>query len=715
MKKFLLTFVFLCVVLAAKAQSCADSFTAVPTMGNCFSDATLKVTLPAGCTGNYLAVLTPPQGVGTTEYQQLTGTPASYTFNALRAGVYTVTIMNQTTGDQTAPKAVDVTSNYKIMDIRDIKQESPTCLTQKDGKISFRIPTGGTGPFRVSVEDPSGTILFSPQDFNRPVGSNVISIQGGVGSNSIPLGNVVLVIEDLAAGVAQCGETRRIPMAVTGVIRQNYECLGLKTYLYLIEKQPGTCKYRLRYKVTTRNGSYIYSHANFTILQNLLKQPGTMVLENITKGTITDFSTGLNGEYFYTNYDIDEGDEIKVKMRIDVPSAPPVFQEQDHFKLENIANKIDAFVRSSTHYQYTEGCPPTYRAIIQLLKYGITNIYTDLTNPAKKINVTTDWIRPYSNQPNYIDVYKFDTGTNTWTGPLLAPSQIQKNGANVDVTDSGNGRYKIVYKLSAYEGCYPDIEREAQVTLPPPPTSTALKNTINHLSTGIGVYEGMSFVQNYFFEKDMKLRLERTDGQTMVAVQTKLPVEANTYTRTMKFPLEIKGTNVGFYNIGDVPPGEYIATVTDVCGSVMTKTLNITTGRPPLKYKSTITKDCQLGTYTYDFEDRSITTQNLNTYLFKKEISNTGQVTWRSMLSTHPNISGHTGTFANLPAGEYRIEHFNYVYTFVQPTYSRVSGGYTFFEEILNGNPYYHSSSNIGYIKDYAYFLMLLMLEAEVM
>ncbi|RIY38264.1 hypothetical protein CKY20_01580 [Capnocytophaga canis] len=707
MKNLLLTFVFLCTVWVTQAQTpCIDSFTATPTPGSCFSDATLKVELPAGCTGNYLAVLTPPEGTGNVEYQQLTGTPASYTFNALRAGTYTVTVMDQDSGTQTAPKIVNVTSSYVIMNIQEIKQSPPTCLTQRNGKITFRIPTGGTGSFRVSVEDPNGNVLYAPEDFARPTGSNVISIEGS-GSNSIPLGNVVLVIEDLAGGAVQCGETRRIPMVMTGTIVQNYECLGVGVKPQSFERDlSGVCKYRMTYSShLLTGGGYIYSNlsgAERTVLDNLMKQPGTFVVENVTKGTIKDFSSSFSGGWYYTDYTFEENDEIKVRVRVNIPTVPPIFERDDHFKFEEVTQQ--AVPHLSYSISRTADCIPVEKLYIYVNKYNGFRTYNHLMFPTdnnKRMSFHIRWaVKNNTDLMNHVDVYKFDEGTNTWTGPLT--TGIIKSNNHIDVTAHGAGKYKVKYRLNAHEGCYPDAEKEVEIKVPPLP-KPPLENTMNVLQPGLGIYEGTGYIYNYFYGNNMKLHLARTDGQTSVSFQTKLPLETDTYTRTVKFPIEFTN-NGGTRSIGDLPPGEYIVTVTDACGNIASKTLTVT-GRLPIKYQETITKDCQLGTYTYNFDRNDPLTRNMQATLQRKTVNASGVVTWVSMTTTHPRISGYTNTFVNIPTGEYRVEFYNYYYTYIAPNGSKSShSGYSFLEEALNGNPYFHGSTYAQNFRDYAYF-----------
>ena len=227
MKKFLIAIVLFIAGITAYGQECFE-VQLTPTVGQCFSDAKLKVTvqpkspIPSGCTvsGNYSVELVKPSG--TPSVQSLSGNPATYEFVDLQPGVYTITV-NDILGGKSVVKKITITTAYKIMNITDLQVKAPTCNSLIDGHIQFKIPTGGTGPFEVTITNKSGNVLVPAKTYTRPPADNFISIKGEAGKE-LRAGEVILVIHDKTNVSNYCGETRYIPIDMQKVILQG----GLK-------------------------------------------------------------------------------------------------------------------------------------------------------------------------------------------------------------------------------------------------------------------------------------------------------------------------------------------------------------------------------------------------------------------------------------------------------------------------------------------------------
>jgi len=146
MKKFLIAIVCFLTGFTTYAQECFD-VQLTPTAGQCFSDAKLKVTvqpkspMPSGCTasGNYLVELVKPAGAPSV--QNISGNPATYEFNSLQAGAYTVTVNDAVTGRKVVKK-IALTTTYKTMNINSLQVKAPSCNSLIDGQIEFKIPSG---------------------------------------------------------------------------------------------------------------------------------------------------------------------------------------------------------------------------------------------------------------------------------------------------------------------------------------------------------------------------------------------------------------------------------------------------------------------------------------------------------------------------------------------------------------------------------------------
>ena len=170
--------------------------------------------MPAGCTvsNNYQVQLAKPSG-GTPDFDYPSGNPASSEFSSLQPGIYTVTVSDITTGKKVV-KTINITTTYKTMNITDIQAKAPTCSSLIDGTVQFKIPSGGIGPFEVTIRNKAGGVLVPAQTYPRPTpASNYITIKG-VAGKELRSGDIKVVIKDLAGGNPTCGDTQTLPMVI---------------------------------------------------------------------------------------------------------------------------------------------------------------------------------------------------------------------------------------------------------------------------------------------------------------------------------------------------------------------------------------------------------------------------------------------------------------------------------------------------------------------
>lgn len=700
MKKILSAIVFFASFLHVQGQ-CIDSFSTNVVRGTCFSNAQVTISVPASCAGNFLGILTFPDG--TQDVQPLAGNPLSFTFSSLRAGTYTATVMDQSTGQMAAsPKVLNVGTDYVVMNVTEIKSFAPTCATGKDGKITFKIPTGGVGDFRVSVESTSGQVLLAPRVFQRPTGSNVITVEGGIGTDAIPEGEVVLVIEDLVNGTPQCGETRRIYLVVPPVVK-NYKCLTfirnyLHTYIYsgtASPTDPIRCKYKMTYGIRSVEGVSLTINATPAEVLAYFGQPGSFVVQNITKGTTTDYSNTFNTSYYSTPNVFDEGDEIKITINVGN------LQRVEHFIFNNITNRVPSLLSLSNVSSATNACPSVKSLWMAMSVSSFGNNYDDLSTAGQKNLVNLGWTGNYT-WASAVSVYKKDETTGSFVGPLpvgTTSGTITLSGNRVGLDNMGEGEYKVVWKHP--NGCYPDLERTIVIKAPNPTYS--LQAAFNSIIVGRGVYEGTSAIgftaYGSTFAYPATITIEPIDGNPTKTIVTKLPTEDETYTRTVTFRKQRVLTAATSVSFGDFPPGTYSITMEDQCNAPITRTF---TFNPMERITGTysLQRTCELGSYSYDLGNNYVGTINsVSARLERKNPAVSGG--WQSVETKY----GRANTFVNLPLGEYRVVFYNFSYTYNTGS-SRFSGWTvmppTFDASLgLADNHYTFASSNI---KGYRYF-----------
>ena len=156
MKKFFLTIFFLIITtVSVMAQVALNNFTVGTTPGECKADAKLNVNLlstmgPSGTQVQVkLEVPNDPNGKTKALEVGISG-QNSCEFTSLKAGIYTVTVIEVATNKKSSPRVVNVTSNYIPPTFKKVLTFGPSCSgSGNDGKIIVTIRGGAKGPFDV--------------------------------------------------------------------------------------------------------------------------------------------------------------------------------------------------------------------------------------------------------------------------------------------------------------------------------------------------------------------------------------------------------------------------------------------------------------------------------------------------------------------------------------------------------------------------------------
>ena len=445
--------------LSAQALN-LNNFTTNVTNGQCSSDGKIAVSLlnnmaPSGRKVQVKLDI-PGDPVGRTVPLEVGVTGKdSYTFDFLKAGSYTVTVIDVNT-NKNASKVVTVASNYVSPEFvtGSLIAESPSCVgIDYDGKISFKIPAGSKGPFVVKLSK-GGTVIYN-QTHTKANQSQILAITiQGTASQQIKAGKYILTVEDQAGGIANCGETVRREIEVLSSNKGNPACMefefnGETTALYLDIKN---CKFNMSFPIKRKDNVSIYG------LENQIKAiPNAAILKvydgttKALKGTYNlsdtygDYSrAGIsNSHSFATNGKVQLEMNDIVEITINVGKTPIVKK----FKLdENLvdvlknrtsstdvpANKghyvflnsegsvaVEASDRSDLNVDPADPCPPGNTKRYMLVRSYFRKLeLSNPDNPAEKTNIAyyrwqgfdeLEWVDPTvpGAKGYYFEIYKY--------------------------------------------------------------------------------------------------------------------------------------------------------------------------------------------------------------------------------------------------------------------------------------------------------------------
>ena len=713
MRGILFVFTFLFTTLIVKGQQCFENFTTTPTSGSCLSNASLTVKLPDGCTGDFAVELIEPNQVGLPSAPLLDAS-GSYTFTNLKAGTYTVTVINQATSVRSTPKTIQVTSTYKNIDITVPQITAPSAIGN-DARVRFNIrPTGGIGPFKVSLVQADGTPLnIPPQQISKATGNVLVTFQG-TNSNPISTGNVIIVIEDLANGQVDCGEIRKEPIQIPVpdpsskfTIFKNGDLSRIRT---------GTdCKHQFWIRINRKDGTQMTS-ANV----QLFRQPGTAVVRNLTTGVEYDISHTFSdgnideGSSFYTGYDFSVGDKVDIIIHgpdntiqerfvltpemmnpmFKQPGDPTVYTAVYLYNISNRACAPGEWNMAVGEYwmwrQFTNEVDALAPARYARYEWHQPTRYSWLTEAQ----------RAAGEIGYYYEVYRATSNSGPWTKLTHGTHYRQDNANNIillpSVTSQGNAFFKAVYKNNSTGATAPNTCYEAEaVRWMQPINENYLERAYEGLEMGAGIFENTVSLRLYLsptrFVYPAKMKIMPADGRTSVTFNTSLPLDGtNTYERTIKFPIEefipdpsVEVPKISFAVKGDFPEGEYDISFEDGCGRTISKRISL---RHPARYDGDFVKieqGCQYASVSYDLKVKYASTAlpYLTVGVQRKNASGWSNIQGQSA------SRNQVGSFYNLPPGQYRLYVTNITYSMLERMKWLGSGQY----QVPNETISYHS------------------------
>ncbi|WP_254424788.1 T9SS type B sorting domain-containing protein [Capnocytophaga sp. oral taxon 878] len=686
MKKFLTAITFLIFSGLSWAQIECIDVQITPIVGSCYADNAIKVT--AKDASPYPAVCKPSSGefiiqfkgknkddvFKMSPYPVAAGGTAEYTLNNLESGTYQVIVRDAKTG-AIVERSVTITNSYVPMNIFGLEGVAPTCT--KQGGVRFRIPSGGNGPFDVTILDETGnTVLVPTQRFNRPTGNNYIEVRGTAAHPLSPNQEVRLQIKDVTTTGPNCGETRRLPITIPPEI-QTPECINIKMYNFreLIVSNTDCGKHQARFRIVrVEDGKYVQEGvSNAQALYNYFTLPGTAVVRFLNSptpskvGKVIDISSSFDYYGFWLkDYIIEKGDVVEITIKGGKNTIKETVRFNDQIDPLTCNTKLLFVKNHSYNMGIPAGCSSSTTKEL-ILYYEIPyGQYRDMPN------VTQGGTHRYFvrwHDDNKIDVEKIEhfklekgpSASGPWTtvpmtnAATAGPGQARWTNRRIYLDNAGEGFYRLTYKNTnnCFETCSKVIEiKYPQGSLP------SLENIWKDMSLLYGLHQETGAFMIRFntrnYVSPLEVKVEPADGSKSITYTPKIGFLEAAQPRTITFPLinkKVFSSATDTYDIAgytNLPSGRYRITVTDGCGQTTTKELDfLSTDYQPeeLAFK----KDCNVAEMIYKSKG-GFNNPYINITLQKYNANGTlGQPLIR-------NANPFNGSFLNLLPGKYKVK-----------------------------------------------------------
>ena len=689
MKKFLTAILFLVFsgLSFAQAVECID-VQITPVIGNCYADNAIRVTAksaspyPSACKPSSGQFIVQFKGMGKdnevykmTPYPVAAGGTASYTLSDLESGTYTVVVRDAITG-AIVERSVKIVSSYKPMNIQALEGLAPTCNLQ--GGVRFRIPTGGKGPFDITLLDKEGnTVLLPTQRFPRPTGNNYIELRGTTAHPIVAEQELRVQIKDVTSSGNNCGETQRLPVKIPAAIKTP-ECLKIRMFDYreLIVSDVDCGKYKAAFIVRkAEDNTPLWQNApNVNALLNYFRMPGRAVVRFISStdpakvGTTLDISSTFdNNRYHINNYIIQKGDVIEITItggqntiketvRFNEQIDPPTCASYGLFSVANgsFNQGIPSGCASGTtkqlilFYSLADG---TYRDMPNVTQGGTYRYYVHFQDE-RKIDVEK------------MEHFTLETGPSAsgpWTpvpmtdAATAAPGQARWTHRFIYLDNVGEGYYRITYKNT--NNCFETCTRVIRIFYPNP-SMPSIDKIWDYYNSLYGMHEGTGAFMIRFNQREfispLTVKVEPADGTKSITYTPQVGHLSASQSRTITFPLTLanitfNNTN-SWYPIGytNLPARRYRITVTDGCGRTTTRDFDFlkTEYKPdPLSFN----KDCSVAQMLYKSTGGFVNTLYNITLQKYNDNGTLGIPLLR-------NIDIFNGSFDNLLPGKYRLK-----------------------------------------------------------
>ena len=635
--KVLLFSFFLFISQVAIAQTITS---VTKTDGTCQANASIEVATSVNSTVWTAEIVKTTVGsVPTTLTIPSTGTVL---FSSLEPGSYNVSITNGFTTIPYANNPVVLETNYvnNLAVLNSSTGTPPICPGSSDATYTIYI-SGGVGPFVYRLAATDGTNVVTGTSPSRSY--TFTGLPGGVVRN--------LSVTDQVKGGAGCEYTVRrqvtIPAQTTNPLAFGYRqynfirdcdnCAVPKMFINLdnltparraILLHPGNAKITIAgvdYPLT-----YIPAQNRFTY------DPITTGGPNLTHGMTISTSFNWGGCESLTKTSTVTMSDTALNVYSNVLLDPATCTNK--YKIVVIGD-ADTF----QGYRDVYFCP-TNTVVIE-----------------KRISTSPD-------------VWQVVSGSDITPDPATLPVGLPVVGAFTSIIPSAARAFEVyqpgTYRVTASDACH-SVSRTINIVDNIPIKSLSAYTRVSVLSGTVGLEVNTN---SYTGPYPMSIQIDRVDGQTSMPITTSGPLSyAGNY--TVNFPvIKTFTSNPSWFNIMDLPPGEYKVKFTDGCstttGNIKEQRINLT-NEAAYNPQVSVVEGC-LNSNTVNFN------LNVNSYTYKpptaRLITTSGSVI--KQVTTGANGSG---SFTNVPSGDYIVDF----------TYAGVSG--SLFSTVLTDNPIHYS------------------------
>jgi hypothetical protein len=606
----------------AQAQCDPNNFTVTVTEGICPNDGNIAVTLPGGspCVG-WQAILTNPGGLETVLNVPDTGGPIN--FSNLAVGSYMVRLINGATVIQSPDNPIAVTSSYQAMNITSTNT-APSCPSGTDATLTIDINSGGNGPFEYTVTPPAPGI---PQTFGPTPNTShtFLGLNGGE--------TVSFEVTDLGCSVSQ---TQNPVIADNTALPSEY---FNATFQRKCSPDCGAYEVLFFTRVYTTDGiTAIQQPGNATISING-GAPQNLVLDNVN-GNIISFthSPGLDENIPYTLVFNDECNTFgttKTTLPVD-----------------------DTLLTIDQEIAIAPDCSPIHRVDAISITADGSDVY-NMFCPTNSIAIEQET----------------PAGSNVWVNvPLVGGTgnPLNNNFFNY-YTLPGEGSYR----LTGIDDCHSTSVELNTLTPTNPLDAVRIRTSLSILEdTGAIVIDRVPGQPSNGVVPETTYTIRPVPFQSSITINPTQPFNlGGPY--TLNFPLAYT-TTTNRSIIGDLPPGEYEITATDICGNLAVQSyiISLTSQYTP---EITAFSGCaNSGRIEYDMNTigvaNSIGPPRVNTIV--ELWTDDGSGNPGTLLTDDIPESGLTGSFNNLTAGDYviRFSNINFQSTNANEVFSAATG-----------------------------------------